>query len=80
MDWECEMQRLDRNHPEVVDLLAQLQAQHGNIGKLSSIVGYLNIQHLRNELWERGWNSRLAEDEVTVILSPREDEQPGQEE
>lgn len=75
------MQRLDRHHPEVEGLLAELQAQHGNIGKVSSIVGFLNVDYLRNELYARGWNSRLAEDEVTVILFPREDgEQHGENE
>jgi hypothetical protein len=66
------MERLARDHSQVVELLAQLQAQYGNTGKVSSTVAYLNIGHLRTELYERGWNSRLAEDGKTVVLFPRE--------
>jgi hypothetical protein len=68
------VKQLERDHSEVVELLAQLQAQYGNIGKVPSAVAYLNIEHLRTELYERGWNSRLAEDQITVILFPREDD------
>lgn len=66
------MQWKPSDDPEVTALLAQLQAQHNNIGKVSSVVGYLNTEELRNELWERGWKTRLAEDEVTVVLVPRD--------
>lgn len=72
------MKRLDRHHLEVEQLLVQLQDQHNNIGKVSSFVGYANVNYLRNELYARGWNSRLAEDEVTVILFPREEEAHGE--
>lgn len=65
-----QMDRLDRTHPEVIALLARLQAQYETIGKVSSVVGYLNVEHLRSELYERGWNSRLDEDQITVILFP----------
>jgi len=72
-------QKLDRNHPEVVSLVEQLQAQYGNIGKVSSFVGYANVDYLRTELYIRGWNSRLKADEMTVELFPVEhSEQPVQ--
>ncbi len=60
--------KLDRNHKEVTELLDQLQSQYYNIGKVSSFVGVANVQYLRNELYNRGWNSKLAEDGKTVIL------------
>lgn len=63
---------LSKDHPEVVDLLQQLQAQHGNIGKVSTFVWYANVDHLRNELYQRGWNTRLDDDQKTVLLVPRE--------
>ena len=63
---------LSKDHPEVVALLQQLQAQHNNIGKVPVFVGYANVDYLRTQLYQRGWNTRLADDQKTVILIPRE--------
>lgn len=63
---------LSKDHPEVVDLLQQLQAQHGNIGKVPTAIWYANVDHLRAELYQRGWDTRLADDQKTVLLVPRE--------
>lgn len=59
---------LPKDHPEVQSLLKQLQDQHENIGKVSSFVGYANAEYLRTELWNRGWNTQLHEDGITVVL------------
>lgn len=64
---------MDKSHPEVVALLQQLQAQHENIGKVPTFVGYANVDHLRTQLYQRGWNTRLAKDQKTVLLVPREE-------
>ncbi len=61
---------LSKNHPEVVALLQQLQGQHGNIGKVSVFVGWANVDYLRTQLFQRGWNTRLADDQKTVLLVP----------
>jgi hypothetical protein len=66
------IQTLPRDHPEVVDLLVQLQAQYETIGRVSSVVGNLNVEYLRAQLWDRGWNSKLREDQQTVYLLERE--------
>ena len=63
---------LPKDHPEVQDLLKQLQYQHELISQTSSLAGYPNIENLRIELYQRGWNTRLADDGVTVTLVPRE--------
>lgn len=63
---------LSKDHPEVVALLQQLQAQHNNIDKVSAFVGYANVEHLRTQLYQRGWNTQLADDQKTVLLVPRE--------
>jgi hypothetical protein len=63
---------LDKNHPEVVALLQQLQAQRENIGKVPAFVVYADVDHLRTELYQRGWNTRLADDQETVVLFPSE--------
>ncbi len=64
---------LSKDHPEIISLLEQLQAQRTNVGKVSAIVGYLNVDYLRSKLWEHGWNTRLADDGKTVVLVPREE-------
>ena len=66
------IEHLPEDHPEIVRLLEQLQAQHGNIGKVSSVVGVLNVDYLRTELHNYGWNTHLAEDGKTVLLIPVE--------
>ena len=63
---------LSKDHPEVLALQQQLQAQHGNIGKVSTFVWYANVDHLRTELYQRGWSTRLDDDQETVLLVPRE--------
>lgn len=63
---------LSKDHPEVVDLLQQLQAQHGNIGKVPTAIWYANVDHLRAKLYRRGWDTRLADDQKTVLLMARE--------
>lgn len=64
------IEHLPEDHPEIVRLLNQLQAQHGNIGKVPSVVGFLNVDYLRTQLYNYGWNTRLAEDGKTVLLVP----------
>src|SRR6266571_506760 len=64
---------LPQDHPEVVELLRQLQAQYESIGKISSVVAATNVIFLRNELWERGWNTQLQQDGKTVVLVSRTD-------
>lgn len=67
-------QHLPQEHPEVVGLLAQLQAQYENVGKVSSFVGFVNTDYLRTELHLRGWNTRLAKDGKTVVPFPVEED------
>jgi len=64
--------KLARDHKEVQELLDQLQSQYYSIDKVSSFVGVMNVQHLRKELYDRGWNSKLVEDGKTVVLFPVE--------
>jgi hypothetical protein len=59
---------LSKDHPEIVFLLKLLQEQHNNIDKVPPFVGWANVDYLRTELYKHGWNTKLADDQKTVIL------------
>lgn len=63
---------------EVKGLLAQLQAQYASISTTPSAVAYLNIDYLRNEMFRRGYNTKLDEDGKTVLLVPITEQKKGQ--
>lgn len=62
--------KLPQDHPKVQSLVQQMYAQRDNVGKISSPIGYMNMQHLINELRERGWIACLSNDQETIYLEP----------
>jgi predicted DNA-binding ribbon-helix-helix protein len=64
------MNRLPENHPEVQRLVEQVYEQREQVGKISSFVGFMNMNYLLSEIRHRGWIARLSEDGQTIYLEP----------
>lgn len=52
-------------------LVQQMYEQRKLVGKISSVVGFMNMEHLMSELLERGWIAKLKDDQETIYLISR---------
>jgi len=75
------MKRLDKSDPAVQQIVQQMYEQRQQVGKISSMVGYLNMEHLKTELYKLGWLAHLEKDGETIRLDPvgHEEEAKGSE-
>ena len=62
------MERLSKDDPRVQRIVTQMYEQWQQVGKISSVAGWLNMDHLKRELYELGWLARLEDDGETIRL------------
>ena len=59
-----------QDHPDIQALVQRMYEQREQVGKISSFVGFMDMNYLMSELRQLGWIARLSEDEQTITLEP----------
>lgn len=63
------MKRLAQDDLKVRLVVEKMYEQRAQVGKISSFVGYENMEYLKEELLKLGWIASLSEDQ-TISLEP----------